>query len=286
MVVIMAGLLIQRALFVHGLVAQSHELPRRLANCCAVWSSPGSANEPRGAAQSAVGEPLGLWSVATRDPHSSGDAHPVAGHELKSVLLHELAHVKRSDLWLNLVQALLQVVYFFHPLLWAANARIRKLREQAVDETVLAALGEEAEDYPRTLLSVSRLAFGQPMLSLRLLGVVESQKTLRDRIRHMVSRPFPQTARLGFTGCALVMVLAVTLLPMASAAPQSAKIEGTAAADALPGAGAGTVADHITLTGQVTDPQGKLVEGAEVTFYLETAGEIGSCRSSRRSTAR
>ena len=142
------------------------------------------------------------------------------GNELESVLLHELAHVKRGDLWLNLVQALLQVAYFYHPLLWAANAWIRRVREQAVDETVLAALGEEAEDYPRTLLSVSRLAFGQPALSLRLLGVVESRNALMNRIRHIASRPFPRTAKLGFTGCVLVVVIAVTLLPMASAAPR------------------------------------------------------------------
>ena len=50
--------------------------------------------------------------------------------------------------WMNLIQTFLQILYFFHPLLWFANTVIRKIREQAVDETVLAALGQEAEAYP------------------------------------------------------------------------------------------------------------------------------------------
>ncbi len=138
--------------------------------------------------------------------------------QLRSVLFHELAHVRRGDLWLSLLQTLLQIAYLYHPLLWWANARIRAIREQAVDETALAALGQEAEEYPRTLLSISKLAFGRPALSLRLLGVVESEKALTARIRHMVSRPFPKNARVGLRGLAALVVTALVLLPMARAA--------------------------------------------------------------------
>jgi beta-lactamase regulating signal transducer with metallopeptidase domain len=272
----MAVVLIQRALFVRGLVAQSREPPPAIA-------------ELLGRCGRRLGVRANLavrLSPLSASPSVCGLRRPVIlipeemlarlqANELESVLLHELAHVKRGDLWLNLVQALLQVVYFYHPLLWAANAWIRRVREQAVDETVLAALGEEAEDYPRTLLSVSRLAFGQPMLSLRLLGVVESRNALMNRIRHIASRPFPQTARLGFTGCVLVAVIAVTLLPMASAAPQKAKTEGAPQTAAPPIAGARTLEDQITLSGKVIDGQSKPLEGAEVTLYLETAGELG-----------
>jgi beta-lactamase regulating signal transducer with metallopeptidase domain len=272
----MAVVLIQRALFVRGLVAQSREPPPEIAELL------GRCGRRLGVR----GNLAVRLSPLSASPSVCGLRRPVIlipeemlarlqANELESVLLHELAHVKRGDLWLNLVQALLQVMYFYHPLLWAANAWIRRVREQAVDETVLAALGEEAEDYPRTLLSVSRLAFGQPALSLRLLGVVESRKALMDRIRHIASRPFPRTAGLGFTGCVLVLVIAVTLLPMASAAPQKAKTEGAPQTAALPVPGADAVAGQITLSGRVIDGQGKPLAGAEVTLYQLTAGELG-----------
>jgi len=217
-VVVMAVLLIQRALFVHGLVAQSHEPPEEIVELfrqCARRMEVRMGLAVKLSPLSASPSVCGLRRPVILIPEEMLTQLRV--HELKSVLFHELAHIKRGDLWLNLVQALLQIVYFYHPLLWAANVRIRRVREQAVDETVLAAMGEEAEDYPRTLLSVSRLAFGQPTLSLRLLGVVESKKALTDRIRHIVSRPFPKSAKLGLAGLIMVLAVGATLLPMARA---------------------------------------------------------------------
>jgi beta-lactamase regulating signal transducer with metallopeptidase domain len=215
-VIVMAVLLARRALFIHRLVAQSREpgqetveLLRQCARRMGVRTDLAVKLSPLSASPSVCG----LRRPVILIPEGMLSQLPV--HELRSVLFHELGHIKRGDLWLNLLQAVLQVVYFYHPLLWAANVRIRRVREQAVDETVLAALGDEAEDYPRTLLSVSRAAFGQPTLSLRLLGVVESEKALMDRIRHMVSRPFPKNARLGLLGLAAIAVIAAVLLPMA-----------------------------------------------------------------------
>lgn len=269
-VVVMVALLIQRALFVRGLVARSYEPPQEIAELlrqCGRRMGVRANLAVRLSPLSASPSVCGLRRPVILIPEEM--LARLQGNELKSVLFHELAHVKRGDLWLNLVQTLLQVVYFYHPLLWAANARIRKVREQAVDETVLAAMGEEAEDYPRTLLSVSRLAFGQSTLSLRLLGVVESKKALMDRIRHIVSRPFPQTAKLGFTGCLLVLVVAVTLLPMASAAPEQAKTERTSPAGGLP------AASEVTPTGATTDSQGQPLERAEAAPPSTTVGESG-----------
>jgi len=136
-------------------------------------------------------------------------------HQLKSVLLHELAHIKRGDLWVSFIQTILQIIYFYNPLLWLANAVIRQVREQAVDEMVMVALGEEAEDYPETLVNVFRLSFNRPALGLRLIGVVESKSSLRRRVKHMLHRPMPKRAKLGIVGLVVVMAIAAVLLPMA-----------------------------------------------------------------------
>lgn len=135
--------------------------------------------------------------------------------QLQSILVHELAHVQRGDLWISLMQTLLQISYFYHPLLWIANYVIRTVREKAVDEMVLVALREDADDYPRTLLNVSQLTFNRPTFSLRLIGVAESKNELIARIKHIAARPVPKTARLGLMGMVVLIVLAFTLLPMA-----------------------------------------------------------------------
>ncbi|MHC4627479.1 MAG: carboxypeptidase regulatory-like domain-containing protein, partial [Planctomycetota bacterium] len=146
-------------------------------------------------------------------------APSLSSGELRVVLLHELAHIRRGDLWVNLAATILQIFYFYNPLLWLANAMIRRAREQAVDEMVLVAMGDNAPQYPQTLLSVAKMAFKRPALSLRLTGVVESRSALTGRIKHILNRPMPKTAKLGIIGLAVVLAAAAVLLPMAAFLP-------------------------------------------------------------------
>jgi len=110
-------------------------------------------------------------------------APSLGSRHLRAVLLHELAHIRRGDLWVNFAQTFLQIIYFYNPLLWLANSTIRKVREQAVDEMVLGAMGEKVQRYPEMLAEVARLAFKRPALSLGLIGLVESESALAKRIK-------------------------------------------------------------------------------------------------------
>ncbi len=139
----------------------------------------------------------------------------LSSDKLRAVLLHELCHIKRGDLWLNMTQTLLQIINFYNPLLWLANAIIRGLREKAVDESVLSKMQNESQSYCNTLIDIAEIAFSRPTLALRLIGVVESKSALQDRIKHMVTRPIPHSARLGWISITAVFILAAVLLPMA-----------------------------------------------------------------------
>lgn len=136
---------------------------------------------------------------------------------LRATLTHELAHIKRGDLWVNSLQTFLQVVYFYNPFVWFANAVIRRTCEEAVDETVLVTLGGRAKDYSNTLIDIGEMAFWKADFGLRLVGVAESRKALQWRIKHMLTRPVPQSARIGALGTIMIVVVAAVLLPMARA---------------------------------------------------------------------
>ena len=136
---------------------------------------------------------------------------------LRATLIHELAHIKRGDLWINSFQTALQVIYFYNPFVWFANSAIRKVCEEAVDETVLVALEGRAKDYSNTLIDIGEMVFRGRGLRLHLMSVVESKKALQWRIRHMLARPIPTSARLGVVGIATLLVAAAVLLPMAKA---------------------------------------------------------------------
>jgi bla regulator protein BlaR1 len=209
-------LLMQRAVFVCGLVRQSAEatdlMKDALKFCCnqmGVRQTIGLKISPN-ATSPAV---CGLFRPVILVPQGLGSSLGIGS--LRVVLMHELAHIKRGDLWVNLLQTVLQIAYFYNPLLWLANWMIRRVREQAVDEAVQVALGERAHQYPETLLNVARLAFERPALSLRLIGVVESKSALTSRIKRMLTRPIPKTAKLGIIGSLAIIFFAAVLLPMA-----------------------------------------------------------------------
>ncbi|MBN2842519.1 MAG: M56 family metallopeptidase, partial [Sedimentisphaerales bacterium] len=216
-VLILTVLLIQRYWFVKSLIAQS-----RPAAEPAVLSLLESARHTVGLNRSVelrlTANMLSPAACGLNKPVVLMPAELVAtlsDEKLHAVLLHELCHIKRGDLWVNLAQTILQIVNFFNPLLWVANAIIRGIREKAVDEMVLTKLGSESKSYCTTLIDIAEIAFTRPHLSLRLIGVVESKTALQDRIKHIISRPFPKSARLSWISITGVVILAAVLLPMA-----------------------------------------------------------------------
>jgi beta-lactamase regulating signal transducer with metallopeptidase domain len=215
---ILTLLLIQRAVFVNGLVRQAELITGGLndlvQSCCIQLGIKGKIKlkASPNATSPAV---CGLFRPVILLPQNL--LSQLSKEQVKAVMFHELIHIRRGDLWVNLFQTLLQIIYFYNPFLWLANAVIRRVREQAVDEAVQVALGEEAETYPQILVEVAKMAFKRPALSLRLVGVVESKSALKSRISRMLSRPIPKSAKLGIAGLLAIIIIGVVLLPMAAA---------------------------------------------------------------------
>lgn len=56
---------------------------------------------------------------------------------LEALLRHELIHIRRADFLINLGLAFLQILFFYHPLIWVITSRVQELREEACDAEVL-----------------------------------------------------------------------------------------------------------------------------------------------------
>src|SRR5882724_2436534 len=145
--------------------------------------------------------------------------------QLRAVLLHELIHLRRRDVWVNCAQTLLQIVYWWHPLLWFANARVRQVREEAVDDAVMVALNEQAEIYAPTLLEVAKLAFHRPLATLGLVGILESRNALRQRIERLLNFTTPR--RVGVSVMSVIGIAAFCALavPMGEPPPRSSQTD-------------------------------------------------------------
>ena len=90
--------------------------------------------------------------------------------ELKFVFMHELNHIKRKDLLLNMVILLLKAVYWFNPLIVYSLSQFKQDCELACDEDTIAALNSnEVLGYGKTIISMLQIV-SKPNLSVGALG--------------------------------------------------------------------------------------------------------------------
>ena len=80
-----------------------------------------------------------------------------SAERLTAVLMHELAHISRGDLAMNVLSHVVRAVYWFHPLAWLAAYRLRVEGERSCDDAVLRA-GALPSEYADHLLSIVRTA--------------------------------------------------------------------------------------------------------------------------------
>ncbi len=85
--------------------------------------------------------------------------------QLEAILAHELAHVRRHDFVVNLLQTLVETLFFYHPAVWWLSRRIRIEREHCCDDIVVNLLGNRVE-YGRALVAIEELRGRSAVLAL------------------------------------------------------------------------------------------------------------------------
>jgi beta-lactamase regulating signal transducer with metallopeptidase domain len=163
--------MIQRAFAAHRCIAEScraNALMMDILSYCRKRMSVYSPVQLKVAPAGTLPALCGIWRPTILVPN---DLAPTLGSgHLRTLLLHQLAHVKRYDLWVNLVQNIATVLYFYNPFLWIANRMIRRLRDQAADQTVLDFVSGEHRWYSRRLADVADLTH-QSAARLGLIGL-------------------------------------------------------------------------------------------------------------------
>jgi beta-lactamase regulating signal transducer with metallopeptidase domain len=178
-----------------------------------------------------------LTSNALASPISWGLMRPVillnsraveATGEAEAIIAHELAHVARMD-WIKLLFArIATALFWFNPLVWVLAREAHQLREEAADDSVLAADIADT-DYAQLLVGVARHEC--PGLLLGAHGVAPSKSSLARRVARVldgksVRGPVARSFALGvFTGAILIAapLAALSLTPAGPKADKAAK---------------------------------------------------------------
>ncbi len=141
-----------------------------------------------------------------------GFAAGLSPGQVEAILAHELAHIRRHDYLVNLGQAVVETLLFYHPCVWLISRRVRVEREHCCDDVVLAA-GAERCAYAEGLVRMARGAGG-----LRL-AVQASGAGVRLRQRVMRVLGMAERARTWPAAAGLVVVAVLAGVLANAAAP-------------------------------------------------------------------
>ena len=137
--------------------------------------------------------------------------------QMQAVVTHELAHIRRLDLLVNMMQRLIEAVLFFHPVVWFVSRRISVERENAADDHGADDRLAAAAHYADALLRMAELSS-----TLRNTGIAHRAATLaasgtgatdfRRRIMRLIGDADTAPVRLTRGGLAVLTVLVLLSL--------------------------------------------------------------------------
>jgi len=190
----------------------SVEIDRIWERCCAnVFGKNRRSRRPRLLLTGAVHSPalVGLFRPVLLIPREGGDG--LSAEDWEHIFLHELAHYRRRDHWLQALQLAALCVHWFNPLVWLGFRYSRADRELAADEWALRHLHRNrAAAYGDTLLKIlSAQASGTLMPNL--VGIMEDGTQMKQRLRHIVAFT-PRRVVGSIAGIAVALALAAVVL--------------------------------------------------------------------------
>ncbi len=133
--------------------------------------------------------------------------------QLQALITHELAHIYRHDLLVNLLQRIVESLLFFHPAVWYISRRISNEREHACDEIVLAT-GCERLRYADALVRMAELSTtlrhpGRPAAATSLAAIGRNSSEFKRRVLKVLA--VPQSSQLRPSRIALLSMLTIVL---------------------------------------------------------------------------
>ncbi|MCP3165324.1 M56 family metallopeptidase [Myxococcus qinghaiensis] len=211
--------------------ARPLEHPELEAEVLALSESAGLRRAPSLLVSDVVASPLatGLWSPVVVLPTKAVQRLPVEG--LRMALAHEVAHLKRGDLWLGWVPALAEALLFFHPLARRAAREYALAREEACDAEALRLTGAEPADYGELLL-----AFGvtRPHGTAAALGASAHVHALHRRLSMLEHVDIGSSRSRRWLKVTVSALGLVALVPFQVVARQEAKAEQERASSTTP----------------------------------------------------
>ena len=139
--------------------------------------------------------------------------HGITGHledeHLKSILAHELLHIRRRDNLAAAIHMLVEAVFWFHPLVWWMGTRLVEERERACDEQVLES-GGDRQVYAESILKICEFCVGSPLTCVSGVSGAELKTRITRIMSGQVARKLDFRRKL-LLGAAFILAVAAPI---------------------------------------------------------------------------
>ncbi len=152
-------------------------------------------------------------------------ASGLSAGQVEAILTHELAHIRRYDHFVNLLQRIVEALLFFHPAVWFVSRKIRIEREHCCDDMVVKSCGRYS--YAESLVRVAELNLSQRvnrLSTVAALAAADTKKTsqLRTRVLRIIGSEH-EKIRLHKSWPIMTVLIAAAILSTALLVSASAK---------------------------------------------------------------
>jgi len=135
--------------------------------------------------------------------------------QVEAIIIHELAHIKRYDFILNLIQTLIETIFFYHPVVWWVTSTINNERENCCDDLTLKLCGGSLV-YFKALYNLQQICSEENELALAAIG---KKNQLFRRINRMTTKNKNTSYGVKFAAFAVLLLVmtAVSIYSSSSA---------------------------------------------------------------------
>jgi len=127
--------------------------------------------------------------------------------QLEAILAHELAHIKRLDYLVNMLQTVVEILGFYHPAVWWVSHKIRTERENCCDDLAVTVTGDRVR-YARALTSMEEIRGRSSELAVAATG-----GNLFSRIRRLIGKDSSEKTFSWIPAVTAILLLVALIIP-------------------------------------------------------------------------
>lgn len=142
-----------------------------------------------------------------------GSINKLEVNEVEAILAHEIAHILRNDYLINILQTILEAIFYFHPAVWWLSSQVRIERENCCDDVAVKICGNSLT-YAKSLVRVQEMTYIQnPQIAMSAGG--QKRSLLFHRVQRILNHKQHKTTisdKLISFGVILSIILCVSFV--------------------------------------------------------------------------